>query len=261
MSSIQDTLVKSGLDSSTAEIYLILAKFGEIRVPDILTKTDLSRATVYDSLTQLLAEGYLEYRKAGREAFYKIAHPGKLSKLMKDKKHSLNLLEGEFEKAIQQLTGAFNIFSHKPGVRFFEGLEGLKQIYNDVLSEKTDVNGIASLDPIHPDLLDWLDAYYVPERVKLGIRSKLIVPSTTWIKQYAERGLKELREIAIVVPEEYPIDIELMVYGKDKIAIISFGLSESVGMIIQSAAIHKSMDSFFRLAWLQAKKTSSKEKN
>ena len=124
MPSIQETLETAGLEPIVAEIYLILVENGELTVPKVLEHTDLSRASIYDALAELLAKEYVEYRKEGRNAFYRPVHPNKLFGLIEDKKREVALLEGEMGETVSSLVGAYNLANNKPGVQYFEGDEG-----------------------------------------------------------------------------------------------------------------------------------------
>jgi sugar-specific transcriptional regulator TrmB len=67
------------------ELLQILIEQGESTVSTILTHTTLSRTSVHDALNSLLAKDILEYRKEGRNAYYKSVHPNKLYAVLEEK--------------------------------------------------------------------------------------------------------------------------------------------------------------------------------
>lgn len=247
-----ETLTASGLEPSVAAVYVALLELGESQVPAISLKTSLSRASIYEALTHLIAEGYIEYRKEGRNAYYKANHPEKLRDLVAQKKREIALLEGEMGETIRSLAGIFNLSLNKPGIRFFEGIEGLKEIYLDTLTEKQPIYAILSPTSIHPELVDWLDNTYVKKRIEAEIHAQVIV-SQEKETTYSNESKVSYRETVTVKNNEFPIDIEINIYGTNRVAFISYSKNEMVGFIIESNAIYNSMKSFFQLAWIQAK--------
>src|SRR3989339_1643167 len=136
MPSSKETLHQFGFTDSEADIYLALNTRGEMDVPSLAKELGLSRTAIYDVLNTLLAKGYIDYRKQGRNAYYKAGHPNKLAGLLEEKKRETALLAGDMEETIRQLTGSFNLAQNKPGVRFFEGEEGLREAALDSLKTK-----------------------------------------------------------------------------------------------------------------------------
>ena len=258
MQTQQETLINAGFDPSEAEIYEIFIKNGELDVPKLQEYTDLSRATIYDSLASLMAKGYIDYRKEGRRAFYRPNHPNKLFNLVEEKKHEAIQFSLEMSSLVEHMTGAFNLSSNKPGVRFFEGVEGLKEIYKDTLIPKSNRYSIISPTSADPEMRKWLQTVYIPKRIKLQIYSKAIISDTKEKEKFPKKEPKFLRESRIVSPEEFPIDISIMLYGKQKIAFVSYGTKEMIGFIIESPAIYRSLRSFFELAWQRADQIHTK---
>ncbi|MEK7623198.1 MAG: helix-turn-helix domain-containing protein [Patescibacteria group bacterium] len=256
MKTVLDTLTEGGLSPSAAEIYLALVELGELTVPKILEKVKLSRAMIYEVLPELLAGGYVEYRKDGKIAYYKPVHPGKLLDLVNQKKRDVALLEDEMKTTIQSLSGKFNLAFNRPGVKFFEGVEGLKEIYKDTLREQKPIYAILSPAVIEPSLKDWLDKTYVKERVVKGIEAQVIASSSAATDAYHEHDKESLRETVVVPNSKFPIDVEIDLYGENQIAFISFGKAELIGVTMESPAIYTSMKTFFQLAWAEAKRFS-----
>ncbi len=249
---LQNTLTTAGFEPIVAEIYLILVNNGELTVPQILEHTELSRASVYEALPELLAGEYIEYRKEGRQAFYKPAHPNQLNSLVEQKKREVALLEGEMGETIRSLVGAYNLSGSKPGIRFFEGEECMKEMYEDTLLEKKPLFAMLSAAPVKKNLRNWLNNTYAPKRKKAEIFAKVIVSDSPESQEYHTKDNDYLRASVLVAPDKFPITIEMNIYGEDKVAFMSFNESEMVGFIIQSPAIHKSMKTFFELAWITA---------
>lgn len=254
MSTILDTLMAAGLHPSAAQVYIILIENGEMTVPQMLEKTELSRAMIYEVLPELMAGGYVEYRKAGREAYYRPVHPQKLLDLINQKKRDVALLEDEMKQTINTLSGTFNLAFHKPGVRFFEGVEGLKSLYEETLREPKPIYALLSPGDADPTLRDWLNDVYVKQRVAKGIHASVIASSSTITDDYRKYDKDALRDVLVIPDTKFPVDIEINIFGNNRVAFISYRPNEMVGVLMDSPAVYVSMKTFFDLAWQEAKK-------
>ncbi len=263
MFDLKTTLLEGGLDKSTVDIFLILHKNGEMTVPELLKKTSLSRATVYDSLTHLVTKKYLDYRKEGRSAFYRPAHPETLVHLIEEKRRSVSVWEDQMKEAISNLTNQFNLHSQKPGIQFFQGVEGLKELFTDTLRGDHDL--IQAVYPlksstIHKDFQTWVHNEWPKMRLEKGVREQSLVSyddttleaELSWLGE--EKTEKYLSEVRGLTRDTFPVDTEIMIYGDNKVSFTSYSPDEMIGTIITSPAIHQTMKALFNTAWVQGKK-------
>ena len=259
MTTLLDTLTKAGLEPSAAQIYLSLAENGEMSVPEILKKTSLSRAMVYQILPTLLFKGYVEYRKEGRNVFYKPVHPGKLHDLIEQKKRDTMLLENELGNTIKTLGGLYNLANNKPGVRFFEGLDGIKEMLNNTFINNTqkELRTFTDLAGYSDALGEWNASYYAPKRKELGIRLQGIVTNhpkaLEFLKNYEATDITEVLFIDNTV---FPLASEINIY-EDQVSIITFSKVTPVGILINNKDIATTMKSIFQFAWIMGKKNNS----
>lgn len=244
---LQETLYKVGMEPTVAEIYLILIENGEMTVPKILEKTPLSRATVYEALPLLLSQGFLEYRKEGRVAFYKPTHPSKLTSLMEEKKRETALLEGEMNETIRSLSGTFNLAFNKPGVKFYEGLDGLKEVLYHSLTATDKIFTFVNSDIVEQYLAK-VDEEYRSERIKRGIKKDIIMADTPAARNFVQSMNHELTEVKLLNANEYPFHTAVEIYN-NTVSYLTIEKDQIVAVLIehpQIAAYHKSM---FRYFW------------
>jgi len=245
-----------GLSDKEAEVYETLLRVGPASIPKLLETTPYKRGDMYNILHGLESWGLVEVSKDGKKT-YTPAHPQRLEELLAEQHKEVEQAKKTAGQAIPALASMFRLISGKPGVRFFEGIEGLKEIYQDTLAEAGNIYAFLSPAVIEPSLKQWLDRVYLRRRVEKGIRAKVIAPSAAGTKEYHSLDEKNLRETRIVPHDQFPMDIEIDIYGKQKIAFISFGRSELIGFVVDSPAIHATMKSIFKLSWLQAKYQST----
>jgi hypothetical protein len=144
----------------------------------------------------------------------------------------------------------------KPGVRFYEGLEGIKQVLKDTLVNNqqkslltfSDVGGYAQY------LSEWNTKYYAPERQAKKIFEKVIIPNSQGALDYMKdyKG-SEVTEILFIDNDLYPFSTEVNIY-ENKVSFVTFSPRVHVGVIVESKEIAETMTSIFNFTWKLGKK-------
>lgn len=246
---LHETLLKTGMEPTTAEIYLTLVENGEMTVPKLLEKVPLSRATVYEALPTLLAEGFVEYRKEGRVAYYKPNHPSKLFTLIEEKKREVSLLEGEFKGVVQSLTGMFNLSNNQPGVRLFEGKEGMIEAYDTLLNLQQPIDSIEDKG----DMLDFFGDYvkeYVTKRIERKIPNRAIAPDTNTIN---DPNPEKFIDSRLIPAAKFPFSMDIKICG-DLVQIATLKEGQGVAVHISNPLIAANFRVMFNYMWAEASK-------
>jgi len=248
----EKNILSKALGSNSAEIYLILAKKGELTVPEIVKNIDLSRAVVYDCLSELLVKDFLDYRKDGRRAYYSIKHPLKLKDLAEEKKRESNLFADELNNVIGSLTGSYNLLQNKPGVRFFEGEEGLREVWWDTLNQKKEKKEILSFCDISKinEVVPELNQEWIKSRVKLGILDKIITVPTEKNKLLSQDQRRTLEEIRFIKSDiGINFDNTIVDIYEDRVAYTTLEEGNIIGVILQDKNIYNLQRNIFNLVW------------
>ena len=145
----------------------------------------------------------------------------------------------------------------RPKIRFYEGVEGLKQVYDDTLTAKHGILACSTYEDMHKVLPNYFPGYY-EKRAKKNIFARGIVPDTPLSRERRIRDPQEARELAFVSQKDFPIPTEIDIYD-NKVMIASW--KEKLGVIIESQEIADTLKSIFELALLQAKRTDSFNNN
>lgn len=249
MSLTHDILKKSSFDPYKAEIYLILAENGQQTVPQILTKTTLSRTTVYQILNELLANGFIEYEKRGRVAYYNPTHPNKLYQLVEEKRQDATLFEKEMKEVIEQLTATFNLHTKKPGMRFFEGRDGIRTALFDSLTATGEIYTFVEGGVVEKYIND-LNEEYVAERLRRGIPKKIITTDTPASRKHNERltARQALTTIKFVDADKYPFRAAVQIYN-DSVLYLSLSDENLNAYLIKNELTAEFHKSIFRALW------------
>jgi sugar-specific transcriptional regulator TrmB len=257
MPNTEEILIEAGLEPTETEIYLILAKNGELTVPGILEHTTLSRASVYDALSELLVKEYVEYRKEGRNAYYKPVHPSKLYSLIEQKKRDVALLEGELGETVRSLTGSYNLANNKPGVRFFDDKEGFEEALNDSLSATETIYTFVNLDDVKK-YADDVNKAYVAKRQKKGIQKKILLLDTPGDRDYIKAQGEEATDARFLPKELVPFRTGMQIYN-NKISYFTLREKNIVAIIIEDPDIYQMHRNIFEFLWnLVDKKTAKR---
>lgn len=148
-----------------------------------------------------------------------------------------------------QLLSRFNDLGTKPKFYLYEGKEGIKQVYEDTLTEEMPISSFLQVKEIDREIEDFLRKSYVPRRVKRKIHVKNIISG---ILEEAEEVVPEegsYRENRYADEKLFPANIEVLIYG-NKVGFATYKTDkEPVGIIIESGDIAETMRSFHKMAW------------
>lgn len=233
-------LVEAGLTEAQAAAYTFLVKNSPISPPRLAEIINESRTNTYKVLEQLEELGLAQKDESDKKIKYWAKNPSALLQKVKEDQQQAELSAKKLESSLPSLLNDFMKHNEQPGVRFFQGKEGIKEIYEDVLNTCSDVAVIRS-----PQDNKFLSEIYYDEyqekRAKLGIKTQII---TSKIKT-KQRDLELGKTRTIISAGLYSAPVEYDIYG-DKVAILSFD-KEAIGMIIESPQIAKSMKQLFEL--------------
>lgn len=151
-----------------------------------------------------------------------------------------------FEDLLPQLRSIYNISGAKPKIMFYEGKEGLKEVYGDTLKYKSEILAFASEGIIQILGKDYTDDY-IAKRIKKNIPVRGIIPTTDVLeKSYLRNNIAHLRSTKIIDAKKYNFPIEINIYA-NKVALMSF--RDELGLIIESDEISKMMRMMFEFFW------------
>lgn len=142
-------------------------------------------------------------------------------------------------------------FGNKPKVQFFEGLEGVKKMYEDLLSSDTEIRSFLGIEHTNKELLHYLYRDFLVRRIKNDIFAKVILSDTGENKKYAGIDEKAKKESILISNPTFSIEGGIDLYGPNKINIILFSDNEMSGLTIYSEKLYQTLKSIFDLIWSQ----------
>lgn len=237
---IEQVLANLGLTKNKGLVYLTLLQLGSGSAQEIANKAALPRTTVHEILQTLLVLSIVNFSTHGRSRVYTAEPPDKLKYLLKDK-------EKQLDSVLPELFSMFNVGGVKPKTKFYEGVAGVKTVFEDTLTVSNKVLcGILSMSDLFKiPGKEFMDDY-TSRRIKAGIKLKVIRSETNEVEEIWPYSLKELRELHyanrdMVFPMTmYFYDNKVVLIGTEK---------ENFGMIIESADFYKNQMNFFEVMW------------
>jgi len=237
---IKQTLEQFGLEGKKADVYLAALELGGSSVIDIAKKANIKRTTAYDILLDLQKEGLISQTMRGKKRLFVGEDPEKI-------KRDLERKEAAFSEILPMIKSIYNIKGVKPKIRFYEGVEGLKECYLDTLKYSGEILALGSEHAAKALSTDWLVSY-VEERVKKKIFLKAIVADSQLVqKEFLSKDREQMRISKTIDSKKYPFTIEINIYGHQKVFFMS--PNEQIGLIIEGQEIYRTMKSMFELIW------------
>lgn len=234
------TLTKAGLSPKEASVYLANYELGESTASRISQKSGIKRPTTYIELDNLIKKGLVSQSNRKNLKYYTAQSPKVILTILEENKRDL-------EKNMQSILSLGNAIDKKPSVRYFEGLDGIKEVYKNTLenSDQEIQSWFSGTTAVGNE--SFQEKYYIPERQKKNIWIRAILPDSTELKPYIIKNNEQLRKSRVIDAAKYNMDNEIILYDKNKTAIINN--DDKLGIIIESLKIHDSMKQIFEIMW------------
>lgn len=245
---IQNYLEKFGFDKKEAKLYLALLELGEGTIQDMSRKSGLKRTTVYNTIDSLKKRALISSTIRGKKTLYLAEDPRTINNNLEEKKAMLN-------KIMPELLSITNFLEKKPTIKYFEGIDGIKEIYKDILNYPGQENLAWWSESYEVFGENFFYEYYLPLRIKKKILSRVITQDNKYWRKIQKNDTKELRQIKLAPLNARLFELEISLYGNSKIGIMSF--QEKFGLIIESRALYNTLKSIFELQWQSLAQTQT----
>lgn len=246
---------KLGLTDKEAAVYLACLSLGPVPVQAIARKSKVVRATTYVVLEALAKQGLVTEYKEGKKTFFSAEPPQQLMRLLEKQQEVVAKKRDELESFLPQLQVIMKAVGGKPQVRYFEGIEGLRTIRQEMVrySQFGDIwHSFTPIDHLF-SVFGKSELSYARQRMAKGIKGKIII--TTRSKKlkdelmaatdsYTERRFASMKNIS---------SSSGMTIFRDRIAIGAFAGGIG-GVIIESQSMADMMRNIFELAWNSAER-------
>lgn len=252
-------LMGLGLSEKETKLYLTLLEIGPNPVSSVARKANITRTTAYAALETLKEKGLVStVEKSGIQQFAPV-HPRKLEEFAKEQQDKAQRNYTQIKEILPELKSLTGDLVMAPRVKYFEGTEGIKTIYNDTietlkqLPKKDRIKySYSSAPEISSDLRGYLNEY-IKLRKKESITVHGIFPDSEESWAYVKDQKKYAAE-ARIMPKDISLDFEseIVIYG-DKFAVMSLHKDRLHGVIIESPEIASTQRMLFHIIWRASK--------
>jgi sugar-specific transcriptional regulator TrmB len=239
MTNITDQLKNIGLKKQEIDIYLAILALGSGTISDISKKAKIKRPTVYQYMDNIVGSGLVYKTLKGKRVFYRAANPKKIVKSLEEKKENI-------EKIMPELQSMYSNVFYKPKISFYEGKEGLKNIYEQMIFTHKNVYSIFS-----PENFFNIFSFEENDKFLMGLYNaggklyNLVEKSDRAIEHLKVKKYKDFVKNRLL-PDDFKYQTDLLIKG-DCVALISF--ANLVGVVIEDKAIADLQRSLFKFIW------------
>lgn len=251
---IEETLKKLGLNDKEISIYLASLTIGSSPASVLGIRTGISRSTAQYVCQQLAKKGIIRSIQKNNAFIYSPESPDKILYLLDQQKKELAEKEDQAYRIVGDLKAMMNPLAVLPKVRFFEGLDGLIEMFNDVLIENKPLFGIGKIDDSIDDrILQYIQNIYVPKRKQLKNPAWMLFNENFATIEYQKLDLEMNRTSMLLPQKNFPFETCCHIYGQ-KVAFYSYRKNDLTGVIIENTYISQSQFSLFKASWQFAQK-------
>ncbi len=179
--------------------------------------------------------------------------------------HGGRLRHGTCDELANRLVGPLSALlspqSQLPRVRFFEGVDGIIEMYDHVLASGQP-NCIFSVFVQQFDhrLKEYMERRYLPARAASKLPSWIIYNDLPLTREFTKLDAKLQRTSLFVPKEDYPFESACHIYG-DNVAFLSLHPSDMTGVRVENARIAEMQRTAFRLSWDAARRLPVNRRN
>lgn len=253
----ENILSQIGLSANEALIYELLLQNGEQKAAKLANLANIKRGLVYKILTDLESKGLvIKNEPAGKVASFIANHPNKLRDLVETREQEASSARAAIDSVLPNLLSSFNLAAGKPGVRFFEGEEGIKKVWWDTLAQSNEILTLGDSEFLMTNFSK-LNTAYFEERKKRQIKKRTLSNDSPFnrdlIKTYDETGLTES---CLLADSKMNFSSVVMQIYANKISYTVLSGGSLIGVIIEDKQIYEMYRHLFEYLWAGAKKAN-----
>lgn len=245
---------KLGLETEIADIYIALHSGGEQSISELSRTAKVERTRIYRLMEQMKKSGLIEVTTESKRDILRAAPVENIEILISKKEQELRGLQSDFT-LVQQLLNANTLSAHGTKVQFYEGVDGLKQMYwNETKSTSETLvimNENAQMRVKSAFFERWVRAKNENGQPSRGIINDSFIESQK--KWYGKRSNERVEkwEARYVPDGVFPIEHWVIVYD-NVVGYHDWKNGEIFGIEIHNQAIADTQRRFFEMLWQQA---------
>lgn len=245
MDSINETLTLLGLTDKEIQIYLACLELGSATVQELANRSGLKRTNIYNYLEDLKQKGLITEIQYKHKALLIAENPQMLKQRAEKRMTEAKSCVQKIDEAIPELLGIFSLPGEKPKVKYYQGIEGIKKIYDDTLVAGEPIYAFTDYEKMFDVMTPEYMIKYAENRATKRISFYTLAQPGHWAKKMVALNKEHKREMKLL--ENAQLETEINIYG-NKVALLSFRRPYT-GVIIEDRAISQSIKSIWKVLW------------
>ncbi len=246
----EQALCSVGLTIEQAHVYELILQKGARQAGQIPRALGISRPQAYKLLDELVQLGLVSRETPpGKPALFVVTHPFALQELARRRKEEADITALTVQGVMSSLISDYTASSKIPGIRILAGVDGLRELYADVLQERQPILLLRSVRDDDDPVLREIVLEQIHQQMKRGLQVRLLGPQPLDIagEELKARDTERLTTRKILDRDAFSVPAQVLLYG-NKIGITSYEQS-LMTLIIENEAIQFTFRSMFELLW------------
>jgi sugar-specific transcriptional regulator TrmB len=249
--SIESDLRFLGLSYDEAKIYLACLEYGPLSTSSIARITQIGRTNCYHHTEKLAKKGLLAVSQKGGNKSFSAENP---QIIINKQKERLNIAN----QVLPELLALSSQNPQKPKIRFFEGPEGIQNIFGKMLEvggkEIMSFSNFRKLSEFFAGS-DFLQKHF-SERIENKIKTRFISPRDEMSEEFIQNFFpkdypKKYLEVFLISDTVFAFESEISIFP-GFIAISNLSPKNPIGVLIENPELYHTQKAIFDLAWLGA---------
>lgn len=236
-----ETLKDIGLSENEAKVYFAALSLGPATILNIARAAEVKRTTVYSVVDSLKQKGLLTIELKGLKQLYVAENPEKLEAILENRKN-------EFKNNLPEFLAMYNLKGGESFIKYYEGLEATKLIYEDLLKE---------IRP-HEDYLvmgnqeRWLELdpkflqNFIEKRAKLNINIRLLFQDSKLAREH-KKFEKNYNEKVKIMPAGTTLAVNSVIIPSK--LVIHQLTPPIMAIVIENKSIIQMHKELFEIIW------------
>ncbi len=245
---ISGFLSSYGLNEKDIAVYLNIYKYGSSIASAVSLRTSIDRTTVYSVIKRLVKRGLIVQTKNKNVLCYAPVAPQVFMDKLEKEIDEMAARKKSASMFVEEMNKISRISTIKPRTRIYEGREAIESLYRATLDTKVSQKSFVSVQRIPSELQHFLKYDFINLKKRRGVQSRVLIPVSSFAQKYKALDETSNRTTKIIKNHPFELHSEIILFNEKGIAIVDFQ-EHSMGIIIESATLYKSIEALFDYIW------------
>jgi sugar-specific transcriptional regulator TrmB len=242
---LETALLQLKLTEKEVLTYLALLENGASTVQDIFRFSGVNRVSIYAALDELKTKGLVAESRRGKKKLFVAESPENLERLIAKRREETKVEAHLLQNTILPMLKMIDINQeNKPQIKFFEGREGIEQVFEQYILKHHSVINCGSYETASIAVTEKEELAYFQEIKERKIFYRMILENTPLNRKFAlaAKGIIHTK----FLPAETKISADVVISGSVT-ALISY--DRKTATVIEDASIAQAIKMYLDFMW------------